>query len=361
MMSRITIVRRCYPLAAAALPRLPAPDGRTDPPRPPEETLAAEDATRTRAAVSAWLAAILTLAGAVITGIAFGRLPGLRRPGRDDQRRAGRARRGNAVPAGRAVLQLQYIGDHQLAYAVGPILSALGALFIYVVLAFLFRATRARGGPAPAGRRSSRSPSARSPTRSARRSSASCASSRARTSPPTRRTPTRSTRSGPARSSPARSSSSLGSLSLGFALVLVALHAMRVGLLTRFMGILGHDRRRDVRPAARPAGHHPLVLVRRGRLPHRCAAGPRRSPPGPPAAPSRGRAPARRATPVPRAAASRPPRPRPPPRRSRPRRTGPRRASGARSARSSRAPAGDGPAASPGCPPRRAAHSVTAP
>ena len=37
-------------------------------PAPPEEVLATEDRTRTRAAVSSWLAAILTLAGAVISG-----------------------------------------------------------------------------------------------------------------------------------------------------------------------------------------------------------------------------------------------------------------------------------------------------
>ena len=55
-------------------------------------------------------------------------------------------------------------------------------------------------------------------------------------------------------------------LALGFAFVMICLNAMRVGLLTRFMGVLGNHRRRPVRrPAgARPAGRA-VVLARRAR------------------------------------------------------------------------------------------------
>lgn len=207
-------------------------------PAPPEETLAQEDATRTRAAVCAWLAAILTLAGAIISGVVFGKLPDL-----DDQvvtinDALGDLAAGTAIPAGRAVGQLRYIGEHQLEYAAGPLLSALGALFIFVVLAFLYRATRARGGQI---------------SQVALIATAIGAVAYAvgtgvvgivrvveganLAADATNSDALDAIGSGPIVAGTILQL--LGSLSLGFAFVLVALHAMRVGLLTRFMGILG--------------------------------------------------------------------------------------------------------------------------
>ena len=207
-------------------------------PLPPAETLAAEDATRTRAAVSAWLAAILTLAGAIITGITFGRLPDFEDRVVTINDALGQLAAGNSVPAGRAVLQLQYIGDHQLEYAIGPILSALGALFIYVVLAFLFRATRARGGQLPTvaviailiGAIAYAVGTALVGVMRVVEGANLAADA-------TNADALDAIGSGPIVAGTILQL--LGSLSLGFALVLVALHAMRVGLLTRFMGILG--------------------------------------------------------------------------------------------------------------------------
>ena len=74
-------------------------------------------------------------------------------------------------------------------------------------------------------------------------------------------------------------------LALGFAYRDHLLNAMRVGLLTRFMGVLGVIVGVAVAadPAHRPAGHHPRVLAGRlgvlflGRWP---TASPRRGPPG---------------------------------------------------------------------------------
>ena len=154
MMSRITIVRRCYPLAAAALPRLLAPDGRTDHARPARGD--ARDRGR-----HAHARRRVRLAGgdpdARRRRHQRHRLrapPGPRRPGRDDQRRA----RATSPPADRDPRRAARSGSCSTSATTssstssGPLLSALGALFIFVVLAYLFRATRARGGPASAGR-----------------------------------------------------------------------------------------------------------------------------------------------------------------------------------------------------------------
>lgn len=207
-------------------------------PAPPQETLAQERATRMRAAVSAWLAAILTLAGAVISGIAFGKLPDLENQVVTINDALGDLAAGTAIPAGRAVGQLRHIGENQLEYAAGPLLSALGALFIFVVLAFLYRATRARGGQL---------------SQVALIAIAVGAVTYAvgtgvvgvvrvieggnLAADATNSDALDAIGSGPIVAGTILQL--LGSLSLGFAFVLVALHAMRVGLLTRFMGILG--------------------------------------------------------------------------------------------------------------------------
>ncbi len=207
-------------------------------PATPEETLATETATRMRAAVSAWLAAILTLAGAVVSGIVFGKLPDL-----DDKvvtinDALGHLAAGTDIPPGRAVGQLQYIGDHQLEYVIGPLLSALGALFIFVVLAYLYRAVRARGGGL------------------SQVALIAIAVGAVTYAVGTAVVGVMRVVEGAGLADDATNSDALdaigsgsivagtilqllGSLSLGFAFVLVALHAMRVGLLTRFMGILG--------------------------------------------------------------------------------------------------------------------------
>lgn len=204
----------------------------------PDETLAIEQATRGRTAIAAWLAAISTLAGAVISGIAFGNLPDY-----DDRvvsinDALGQLATGGEIPAGRAAAQLQYIGDHQLEYLIGPLLSAAGGLLMFFVLAYLYRATRARTqalgrlapiaiavgavsyavGTAVVGvmrvvEGSNLAPDA------------------------TNADALDAIGSGPI--VVGTIIQLLGSLSLGFAFVLVCLHAMRAGLLTRFIGTLG--------------------------------------------------------------------------------------------------------------------------
>ena len=59
-----------------------------------------------------------------------------------------------------------------------------------------------------------------------------------------------------------------GALALALAIVLISLNAMRVGLLTRFMGVLGHHHRRAADPAVRrAAAGRPVLLAADARRP----------------------------------------------------------------------------------------------
>lgn len=204
----------------------------------PDEILASEQATRWRTAVAAWFAAITTLSGAIIGGLAFGNLPDYSERVVSINDALGHLAAGEQIPAGRAAAQLQYIGEHQFEYLIGPLLSAIGGLLMFFVLAYLFRATRARTqalgqlaliaiavgavcyavGTAVVG--VMRVVEASNLAADATNSDALDAIG-----------------SGPMVAGTLIQL--LGSLSLGFAFVLVCLHAMRAGLLTRFMGTLG--------------------------------------------------------------------------------------------------------------------------
>ncbi len=204
----------------------------------PEATLAVEDATRGRAAIAAWAAAIFTLGGAIVSGLAFGGIPDYKDKVVTITDALGDLTSGQAIPAGRAVLQLQYIGDHPAAFVAGPVLSAIGGLLIYFVLAFLFHATTARGGPLPrvaliaigVGAVSYAIGTALVGIMRVVEGTNLAANA-------TNNDALDAIGSGPIVAGTVIQL--LGSLSLGFAFVLVSLHAMRVGLLTRFMGILG--------------------------------------------------------------------------------------------------------------------------
>jgi hypothetical protein len=207
-------------------------------PTTPEETLAVEAATRGRTAIFAWLAGLSTLAGAVVSGLAFGALPGYDSRVVTITDALGDLASGQKIPPGRAVLQLQYIGDHPLPYLVGPLLSAIGGLLIFFVLAFLFRATRARGGPlAQIALIAIAVGSISYAIGSAVVGVMRVVEGMNLASDATNADALDAISAGPIVAGTVIQL--LGSLSLGFAFVLIGLHAMRVGLLTRFMGILG--------------------------------------------------------------------------------------------------------------------------
>ncbi len=206
----------------------------------PEETLRWEAANRVRVAAITFAAAACTLLGAVLSGIGLRGLP----KAEDriltvvDTLRLTEA--GRPIPPGRLATQALWIGDHTTLPLLGAVLFGLGTLALFVPVAFLFRATRARRPQLPQlalvlaaigavafglGRplsEISRYVGARDFTSSADRSNSAAADALGGTGVLL-----------------GQILGQVGALALGFGFVLVALNAMRVGLLTRFMGILG--------------------------------------------------------------------------------------------------------------------------
>jgi hypothetical protein len=206
----------------------------------PEETLQWEAANRLRAGVAALAAAVLTILGSIFIG--FG-LRGL--PDADnriltvvDTLRLTAA--GRPIPPGRLAVQAAWLGDHAAMPIIGAVLFGLGTLVLFLPLAYLFRATRARRPQLPQlalvlaaigavafglGRALSevaRYVGAHDFTSSADRSNSAASDALGGTGVVV-----------------GQILGQVGMLALGFGFVLISLNAMRVGLLTRFMGILG--------------------------------------------------------------------------------------------------------------------------
>jgi hypothetical protein len=203
----------------------------------PEQTLAREAEHRRPAGLSAAAAALLTIAGSLTTGLALGRVPSY-----DDRTLTvldtiGRAADGRPIGPGRLAAQTEYLGDHAALPIAGTLLFALGTLLIFPAMAYVFRATRARR---PGFQRLSLVLLAvgvvgfgvgRAVAELARYLGAASFDGG-----------TNADASDALTGGPFLLGSVLwqaGALSLGFAFVLICLNAMRVGLLTRFMGILG--------------------------------------------------------------------------------------------------------------------------
>jgi hypothetical protein len=203
---------------------------------PVEETLAWEAAQRTRAAIAALLAGVLTLLGNALQSGVYSDLPKVYAV--DALRDAA----GLPIPSGQGLrtAQIRFLDDKGTELLLTGVLIAVGAVLVAPALGYLFRATRARRPTLPqmalwavllgpllvaigglvaqvtlvvqahqfAGGHDFSSQAARD----ALGGGALLAGQLAR---------------------------QLGILAMALGFVLVALHAMRAGLLTRFMGILG--------------------------------------------------------------------------------------------------------------------------
>jgi hypothetical protein len=149
----------------------------------------------------------------------------------------GRAASGDAQTAGRAAAQIEYLGDHAAVPIAGAVLFFLGSLLIFPAMGYLFRATRARrpgfgqasllllafGTVAFAVGRLTidvgqvvGAMGFDGGTNEEARDALN-----------------------PSAVSIGLILFTTGTLAMGFAFVLICLNAMRVGLLTRFIGILG--------------------------------------------------------------------------------------------------------------------------
>lgn len=113
-------------------------------PEGPQATLAWEAANRSRGSISAWAAGLLTIAGAAITGLGIAGLPN------DDAAvvtipdAMKDLADGQPIPPGRLAEQVLWLGDHATVPTIGSIVYGIGSLLIFGAFAYLFKATRAR-------------------------------------------------------------------------------------------------------------------------------------------------------------------------------------------------------------------------
>jgi MFS family permease len=205
-----------------------------------EEALAWEAEHRSRAAIAAFVAALLTILGVLFTTVGQ---PG---SGEFDDRiltvvdTMGRTAAGERIPPGRLAAYAVDVGQSPALPILGAVLFGIGSLAIYFAMAYLFRAVRARK---PEFQQIALVMAAigavgfglgRAVSEIARYLGA-------------RDFVDASDHTNSAASDALSPSASLigqviwqaAALALGFAFVLIALNAMRVGLLTRFMGVLG--------------------------------------------------------------------------------------------------------------------------
>jgi hypothetical protein len=206
----------------------------------PEEVLAWEAAHRQRAAIAAFVAAGLTILGVLLTTLGQ---PGA---GEFDDKvvsvvdAMGDAASGQPIPPGRISAFAVEVGRHPMVPILGAILYGLGSLAIYFAMAYLFRATRARRpamqqvalvlaavGAVGFGLGRAVSEVARyigahnfvdavDKTNSAATDALS-----------------------PTATLVGQLIWETSALALGFAIAIISLNAMRVGLLSRFMGVMG--------------------------------------------------------------------------------------------------------------------------
>jgi hypothetical protein len=203
----------------------------------PEDTLAWEAAQRRTAGLAGAGAALLTLAGSLISGLSRSAVPDYGDRTQTVLDTLGRATSGEPPVPGRLAAQTQYLGEHAALPILGAILFFLGSLLMFPLMGYLFRAVRARrpefgqialillafGVVAfSVGRLAvdlGQTIGAMGFDGGTNKQAADAVNT--------------------SLVSVGLVLYTAGTLGLGFAFVLISLNAMRVGLLTRFMGILG--------------------------------------------------------------------------------------------------------------------------
>jgi hypothetical protein len=207
----------------------------TTAPQSTEEILAWEAEHRTRAGIAALIAAVLTLVGGIMSGLVNRDQPSVY--GLDALRDAA----GQPVPGGGLLTDsVLYIHDHAAGLVLASVASALGTALVAPVLAYLFRAAKARNPTAP---RAALYAALIGPILIAiaqitlvilivvKASDFASGSERGTEAAHD------ALRSGAVNG--AQLVSQLSLLGVALAFVMVSLAAMRAGLLTRFLGVLG--------------------------------------------------------------------------------------------------------------------------
>jgi hypothetical protein len=206
----------------------------------PEEILAQEAAGRQRAGFAALGAALLTVLGVVLTTLGQPSASKF-----DDQvvtvvDAMGRTANGQPIPPGRISAFAVEVGQHPWVPILGAVVYGLGSLTIFFAMAYLFRATRARRPGMPqialilAAVGSVGFGVGRAVAEVARYLGAHSfvdAVDKTNSAATDALSPT-ATLVG-------QLIWETSALALGFGIAIISLNAMRVGLLTRFMGVLG--------------------------------------------------------------------------------------------------------------------------
>ena len=206
----------------------------------PEEILAEEAAGRQRAGFAALAAALLTILGVILTTL------GQPSTSKFDDKivtvvdAMGRTANGQPVPPGRISAFAVDVGQHPTVPILGAIIYGFGSLAIFFAIAYLFRATRARRPGMPqialilAAVGSVGFGVGRAVSEVARYLGAHSfvdAVDKTNSAATDALSPT-ATLVG-------QLIWEVSALALGFGIAIISLNAMRVGLLTRFMGVLG--------------------------------------------------------------------------------------------------------------------------
>ena len=206
----------------------------------PEEILAEEAAGRQRAGFAALAASVLTILGVVLTTL------GQPSTSKFDDKivtvvdAMGRTANGQPVPPGRISAFAVEVGQHPTVPILGAIVYGFGSLAIFFAMAYLFRATRARRPGMPqialiltavgavgfgVGRAVSevaRYLGAHSFVDAVDKTNSAASDALS-----------------PTATLVGQLIWETSALALGFGIAIISLNAMRVGLLTRFMGVLG--------------------------------------------------------------------------------------------------------------------------
>ena len=206
----------------------------------PDEILAEEAAGRQRAGFAALAAALLTILGVVLTTL------GQPSASKFDDKvvtvvdAIGRTANGQPIPPGRISAFAVEVGQHPWVPILGAVVYGLGSLAIFFAMAYLFRAARARRPGMPqialilaavgsvgfgVGRAVSevaRYLGARSFVDAVDKTNSAATDALS-----------------PTATLVGQLIWETSALALGFAIAIISLNAMRVGLLTRFMGVLG--------------------------------------------------------------------------------------------------------------------------
>jgi hypothetical protein len=206
----------------------------------PQAALAWEAERRMPAGLAALAAALLTILGSVLNAVTLGKVPNYddRIVTVTDALRLTVA--GQPIPPGRLAAQAVWIGQHATIPIVAAILYGLGSVLVFPPIAYLFRATRARRPELQ------QYPLVLAAAGAVAYGVGHIVSSLARFIGATHFVHAADHTNSAAQDALGGSTYLVGAiilqagaLALGFAFVLICLNAMRVGLLTRFMGILG--------------------------------------------------------------------------------------------------------------------------